>query len=385
MTLRRWSLLAAGMALLSGCSAGPDYQRPSAPVTPTFKEAAFQSEAGWKPSTPNDAAARGAWWSAYNDPVLDSLERQVEISNQNLRAAYAAYAQAAAVVRAARAGLFPTIDASAYSQRQGNGGAGKSGTGKTSSTVTAYDLGGTLSWDLDLWGKIRRTVEEDVASAQASAGDLASTRLSAQATLATDYLELRIADELKRLLDSAVEAYGLSLKITRNQYSAGVAARSDVAQAETQLKTTQAQAINVGVQRAQLEHAIAVLIGKPPAEFSLAPVPFAVPVPATPAGVPSVLLERRPDIAADERRVAAANAAIGVAQAAYYPAITLGGSISYAGTAVAGLLGTTNRVWSLGPQMAQTVFNGGLTGAQTDEARAAWEERKAPPPIAKRC
>ena len=370
-----------GAGLLAACSVGPDYQRPAAEVAPAFKEAAFQPQDGWKPSLPSDAASRGAWWSIYADPLLDSLERQVDISNQNLKASEAAYRQASAVVRGAQAGLFPTLNATGYAERQGNGGGSGASAGraniKTSSTVTAYDVGGTLSWDLDVWGRIRRTIESDVATAQASAGDLASARLSAQATLATDYLELRIADELKRLLDEATTAYAKSLKITQNQYASGVAAPSDVAQAETQLKTTQAQAINVGVQRTQLEHAIAVLIGKPPSEFAIAPVKMTLVAPVTPPGLPSTLLERRPDIAAAERRVAAANAQIGIAQAAYYPDLTLGGSLTYAATSFAGLFGTANRVWSLGPQVSQSIFNGGLTGAQVDEARASWDQSTA--------
>ena len=374
MLAARLATLTIGASLLAACSVGPDYHKPEAKVPTAFKE-----NAGWKPGTPRDAAARGAWWSIYQDPVLDGLERQVEISNQTLKQSEAAYRQASAVVRAARAGLFPTIGASSYAERQGNGGGSSksSSGGKTSSTVTTFDVGGSLSWDLDVWGRIRRTVEGDVATAQASAGDLASARLSAQAMLATDYLELRIADRLKTLLDEATAAYTQSLKITQNQYAAGVAAQSDVAQAETQLKTTQAQAINVGVQRAQLEHAIAVLIGQPASEFSIAPAMVELTVPVVPAGIPSTLLERRPDIAAAERRVAAANAQIGVAQAAYYPDLTLGGSIAYASTAAAGLFGTANRVWSLGPQLSQSIFNGGLTGAQVDEARATWEQNTA--------
>jgi len=363
-----------GVGLLAACSVGPDYLRPAAEVAPAFKEAAFQPEGGWKPSLPADAAARGAWWSIYNDPLLDSLERQVDISNQNLKASEAAYRQASAVVRAAQAGLFPALNASSYAQRQGNGGGGNA---KLSSTVTTFDVGGTLSWDLDVWGRIRRTIESDVASAQASAGDLASARLSAQATLATDYLELRIADDLKRLLDEATTAYAQALKITQNQYASGVAAPSDVAQAETQLKTTQAQAINVGVQRAQLEHAIAVLTGQPPSQFSIAPAKLTLVAPVTPPGLPSTLLQRRPDIAAAERRVAAANAQIGIAQAAYYPDLTLGGSLTYAASGFAGLFGSANRVWSLGPQVSQSLFAGGLTGAQVDEARASWDQSTA--------
>lgn len=315
--------------------------------------------------------------------MLDSLERQVEVSNQNLQAAEAAYRQATAVVRAARAGYFPTLSASASVTRaqaavSSGGRSGGSSSGSVSSKPhTTYAVGGSASWDIDVWGRIRRTVESDVATAQASAGDLASAQLSAQATLAVSYFQLRVADELKRLLDASVAAYAQSLQITRNQYASGVASRADVVQAETQLKSTQAQAINVGVIRAQLEHAIAVLIGKAPADFALPPAKLASSAPVMPAGVPSTLLERRPDIAAAERRVAAANAQIGVAIAAYYPDLTLTGSLNYASAAVGGLLKTSNQVWSFGPQLSQILFDGGLRAAQVEQARAGWEASAA--------
>ena len=364
-TRTAWALLAAGLALIPGCTVGPDYQRPTAVVPAGFKE-----QNGWKPGSPQDALNRGPWWSVYQDPLLDRLERHVTVDNQNLKAAEAAWREAAAVVRAARASFYPTVTVTPSVAGRGVGGA-------RPPEFAQYGLDGSLSWELDVWGRIRRTVEADVASAQASAGDLASARLSAQATLATDYFELRSEDELKRLLDEAAIAYADSLRITQNQYKSGVVSRADVAQAETQLKSTQAQAVNVGVLRAQLEHAIAVLTGQPPASLSIPPAPLTGTVPEIPASVPSTLLERRPDIAAAERRVASANAGIGVAIAAWYPDLTLSASLDFTSTTLGSLLQAANRVWSVGPQLAETLFDGGLRSAQVEEARASYDQTAA--------
>ena len=355
------------LALLtvSACTVGPDYSQPDAPTPAAYKESQ-----GWKPGSPADDRDRGAWWSVYNDPVLNDLESQVEVSNQTLKASQAAYAQAVATVQAAHAGLFPTLSAAPAFKR----GNSSSSTGKI---ANSYSTPLTASWDLDVWGKIRRTEESDVAAAQASAGDLASAKLSAQSQLAMDYFELRVEDQLIRILDAAVTAYGQSLRITQNQYKSGVASRADVAQAETQLKSTQASLINVNVLRGQLEHAMAVLIGKAPADFTLPPVPLTVAVPVMPTDVPSTLLERRPDIAAAERRVAAANANIGVAIAAYYPDLSLSGSFGYVNPTIGGLFKTANQVWSFGPTASQILFDGGLRNAQVDEARAAWDQSVA--------
>jgi NodT family efflux transporter outer membrane factor (OMF) lipoprotein len=366
------------LATLSACAVGPDYQRPPA-ATP----AAYKESDGWKPSEPQDLLNRGAWWSIYGDPVLDGLASQVEISNQTLKAAEAAFRQARAVVGEGRAGFFPTVTLDAFGTRSGQG----RGTGGTSGTTAItssrgrvsnqFNLTAGASWELDVWGRIRRTVESDVAGAQASAADLAAARLSAQATLVTDYLELRIDDELKRLLDDTVEAFARALQITQNRYAQGISARSDVASAQAQLEQTRSQAINVGVQRAQLEHAIAVLIGKPPAEFAIAPVPLKSVVPVMPPGLPSTLLERRPDIAAAERRMQAANAQIGVAVAAYFPTLTLSGSYGFVGSALDTLLRASNAVWSVGPQLAETAFDGGLRAAQVEAARATYDQNVA--------
>ena len=366
-------------AMLAGCAVGPDYERPGAYTTAAYKE----SE-GWKVAEPADEIDRGAWWSAYHDPVLDRLLRQVEISNENLKAFEAAYRQAAALVDQARSGLFPVVTATGSRTRSGAGANATSSTSTSTATrsrgptaQTQYNPAVGASWEIDLWGRIRRTVEGDIATAQASAGDLASAKLSAQATLATDYFALRVADELKRLLDETVAAYQRSLQITQNRYAVGTAARTDVAQAEAQLETTRAQAINVGVTRAQLEHAIAVLIGKPPADFAIEPARFGFPLPNTPPGVPTALLERRPDIAAAERRIAAANAQIGVATAAFFPSLTLSASYGFLGPQVGGLLSASHAVWSLGASAAETLVDFGARSAALRGAGAGYDQAVA--------
>jgi NodT family efflux transporter outer membrane factor (OMF) lipoprotein len=380
-------MMLAVSGLLAGCLVGPDYERPAAPTPVRFKEAE-----GWKLGEPQDAADRGAWWAIYNDSVLDELERAVDVSNQNLRAAEAAYRQARAVVAEARAGLFPTLSVSAAGSRSGQGGAGRTasfvttasgaaistgGGGRGSSSQRSVDVTADASWSIDLWGRIRRTVESDVATAQASAADLANARLSAQAQLATLYFELRAADQQKRLLDDGVDAFKQSLQITRNQYAAGVVGQADVVTAETQVEQTRAQSIAVGVQRASFEHAIATLIGKPPADFAIEPVPMPAAVPVAPPGVPSRLLERRPDIAGAERRMASANAQIGVAVAAFYPDLTLTASYGFASSGLAKLLRASNSFWSVGSQLAETVFDAGLRSAQVEAARAFHDETVA--------
>jgi NodT family efflux transporter outer membrane factor (OMF) lipoprotein len=380
--MRRAALSA--LAFLAGCSVGPDYQRALAPVPAAYKEE------GWKPAEPRDDIDRGNWWAIYQDPVLDALEKQIDISNQTLKAAEAAYRNASAVVNEARAGFFPTVSLTGTGTRSGQGGGGTTGVSTITGTPTvstgrrggggansSVALTGTATWDIDLWGRIRRTVESDVANAQASAADLANARLSAQGQRATLYFELRAADEQKRLLDAAIEAFTQSLQITRNQYNVGVAAPTDVVTAETQLEQTRAQAIAVGVQRAQFEHAIATLIGTPASDLAIAPAPFSAAVPQVPAGLPSALLERRPDIAAAERLMASTNAQIGVALSGYYPDLTLSGSYGYASTGLAKLLRASNSFWSVGPQLAETLFNGGLTAAQVAAARAGYDQAVA--------
>lgn len=356
-------------AALSACAIGPDYKRPEAPTAPAYKEAG-----DWLSATPSDNAPRGAWWEAFQDPQLNELEKQVVISNQTLAQAEAQYRQATALLRQTRAGFLPTISAGASVQRSG---------GNNSSTGTAvignrYSLSLDASWELDLWGRVRRSVEASAAEAKASEADLASARLSTQAQLAQSYLQLRITDEQKRLLDDTVTGYQRSLELTQNQYKVGVASKADVAQALAQLKSAQAQAIATSIQRSQLEHAIAVLLGKTPAEFSIEPAKMlAVVPPPTPPGVPSTLLERRPDIAAAERRMAAANAQIGVAKAAYFPSLTISASGGYQSSSFADWISLPNRFWSVGPSAALTLFDAGARSAQTDQAVAAYDQNVA--------
>jgi NodT family efflux transporter outer membrane factor (OMF) lipoprotein len=343
---------------MSGCLVGPDYLRPSAPVPAAYKEIK-----GWKVAQPSDELDKGAWWSVYHDAKLDELEKQVVITNQTIKEAEAAYREAQAIVLEARSQLFPTLTATPSVTRS-NG------------THTLFTIQGNASWELDVWGKIRRTIESDVAGAQASAADLANATLSAQGSLATDYFQLREADSLQDLLNDTVEQYKRSLTITQNQYTAGTAARSDVITAQTQLLSTQAQAINVGVTRAQFEHAIAVLVGKPPAELSITHGKLNRSIPDLPIGYPSSLLERRPDIAAAERAMQQENALIGVAVAAYYPDLTLSAVLGYE-TFPFAHVPVSNPIWSVGASAVQTIFNGGLTDAQVAAARATYDQSVA--------
>jgi NodT family efflux transporter outer membrane factor (OMF) lipoprotein len=364
-------------ALGSACAVGPDYHRPPFGTVANYKEAG-----DWKPSEPNDVLSRGPWWKIFNDGVLDDLEAQIDISNQNVKAAEAAFEQSRALVSQARAGFWPTIAANLGMQRQGQpvvsaggvtAGVPTGGTGTTTHTQNTYSAGVSANWDIDIWGRIRRNTESNVASAQASSAALAAARLSAQSELATDYFELRAQDQLEKLLGDTVEAETLSLHITESRYKFGVAARADVVTAETQLLSSQAQQVNAKIQRAILEHAVAVLIGKQPAEFSVAPALMRSDVPTVPAGVPSTLLERRPDVAEAERKMAAANAQIGVAKAGYFPDLTLTGQDQYSSTTFSHLIRNSNRIWAVGPALAQTVFDGGLVRAQVRGARAGYE------------
>jgi NodT family efflux transporter outer membrane factor (OMF) lipoprotein len=355
----RWLSVAAGVVLAAACAVGPDYHRPQLDADPNYKEAG-----DWKPSEPNDAFSRGPWWEIYKDDELNQLEVRIDISNENVKAAAAAFDQARALVAQARAGFWPTVGVSAGQQRAAVGGA---------PARTTASAGVSANWALDIWGQIRRTVESERASAQASAAALAAARLSAQSALATDYFELRAQDQLQKLLDDTVVAEQLSLKIAESRYRFGVAARADVVSAEAQLLSSQAQQVNAKIQRAMLEHAIAVLIGQQPASFSVSPSPMRTDVPTVPAGIPSALLERRPDVAEAERRVAAANAQIGVAKSAYFPSLTLSGSDDYSGRTWSRLFNVPNRIWSLGPSLAETLFDGGLRSAQVAQARAAYD------------
>ena len=355
------------LLLISGCAVGPDYQRPATPDVSTFKEAE-----GWVPAAPADALERGPWWSLFGDPVLDQLASRVEVSNQNVAVAVAAYAQARALVREQRASLFPsvTLDGGASRSRSsGSGGSSTSGSGGRIGNNYQLSIGG--SWEPDVWGRLGRAVDGATAGAQASAADLASARLSAQGELAANYFSLRQTDAQKALLESTIAGYRRTLEITQNRYTAGIAAKTDVLQAQTQLANAQADEAGLQRQRAQLEHAIAVLVGEAPGNFTLAPAAWNPVVPEVPVGLPSTLLQRRPDIAAAERRVAAANEQIGIAKSAYYPSLSLSASYGLGASRVAELFKASSSAWSLGLSAAQVLFNAGATGARVEGSEAA--------------
>ncbi|MUT72537.1 efflux transporter outer membrane subunit [Stutzerimonas frequens] len=366
-------IAAAVLALsLSACTLGPDYQRPELPVAAEFKQAE-----GWKPASPADVLERGEWWRLYGDAELDALVARLNLSNQNVAAAEAQYRQARALVRGARSQLFPIVSGSVGVTRAGQG-SGSTGTTTTGGSVgESYEAGLSVSWEADIWGRLRRNLEANRANLQASAADLAAIRLSLQAELVQTYLQLRVIDEQQRLLDQTVEAYARSLRLTENQYRAGIVPKSDVAQAQTQLKSTQAQAIDLRWQRAQLEHAIAVLIGVTPAELDIAAREYIPALPDMPSSVPAQLLEQRPDIALAERQVMAANANIGVAEAAWYPDLTLSASGGYRNSSFSDLFSVPNRFWSLGPQLALTLLDFGSRRAEVERAEASYDQTVA--------
>lgn len=347
--------------ILAGCMVGPDYQRPDARAPLAFKELA-----GWKISQPADTVDKGAWWSVYHDPELDRLERMIEVSNQNVKAFEAHYRNALALVAEARAGLFPTIGLNQGVTRRGS-------VGRSSGRSTRYTISGTVFWDLDVWGRIRRQLESSTSAAQVSAADLENAKLSAQGTLATDYFDLRAEDALGQLLTDTTIAFRRALPITENRYDAGTTSSIDYVTALAQLQSTEAQLVAVGVQRQQFEHAIAVLTGHAPADLTIGPGPLAAHVPVLPPGLPSTLLERRPDVAAAERVMQAQNALIGVQIAAYYPDISLTALGEYAGYPLAQLFNASNRFWSLGATGAETLFKGGLRAASVAAARATYD------------
>lgn len=382
------SLLTLAILSLSSCTVGPDYVKPSAPVPAKFKEA----EHHWKVAQPQDEDDRGAWWTVFNDPRLNALEKQASAANQTLINADANYRQALALVAEARASYFPTasMTPSITRQRKGNGStafistssngvtttgtaAGTSGGGSNSSVATSHLLAFAASWEPDLWGSISRSVEASSAGAQASHALLASTQLSAQGSLAQLYFQVRALDKDQQLLDRTVIEYRRALQLTHFQYAAGIAARADIVQAQSQLEVAEAQALNNKISRAQFEHAIAVLVGKPPAEFSLPPLPLATLPPVIPLTLPATLLERRPDVAQAERLMAQANAQIGVAIAAYFPTLTLSATASVANGGYAHWFSIPALGWALGPQLATTILDGGLRKATTQAARAGYD------------
>lgn len=354
-------------ALLGGCAVGPRYEVPTAAIPAAYKEAP-----GWSAARPADSIDRGAWWSAFGDPDLDALMARIDVSNQNIAAATAAYAQARALVREQRAALFPSVVLDGDASRSGG-----SGRQTNAGSATRYQLALGVAWEPDVWGRLRAAAESSSASAQASQADLASARLAAQGELAANYLSLRQVDAQKALVDATVTGYEQSLRIARNRYEAGIAPRSDVLQAETQLANARADALGLSQTRAQLEHAIAVLVGVPPSELALTPKPWLPAVPDVPLAMPSELLQRRPDIAAAERRVASANEQIGIARSAYFPSLSLSGSRGVTASRASELFGASSSLWALGLSAAQTLFDAGQTSTRVEGARAAHDEAVA--------
>ena len=360
--------ISAALLLISACSVGPDYVRPALETPAAYKE----TEAAKNSQSVDDVVSR-SWWEIFADPELNSLEQQVEISNQNVAQAEAQFRQARALVQAARAAYFPTVTVGVGITRTATSATSGASTSRNNQTFTQHSLPVDVSWELDVWGRIRRTVESSEATAQASAADLEAATLSARAELAQDYFQLRSLDGQKQLLDNTAVAFEKSLELTNNRYRSGIASRGDVLQAETQLKTTQAQAIDVGVQRAQLEHAIALLIGKAPADLTIPAALLATQPPTIPAGVPAELLKRRPDVASAERTVASANAQIGVAEAAYYPTVSIDTLGGFESSSASKWLSAMGRFWSAGLSASETVFDGGSRRAQVDQARAVYD------------
>ena len=350
------------LLILNACMIGPKYQRPSVPAPPAFKE---ELPPGWKEAQPNDGALRGKWWQVYNDPHLDALEDQVSISNQNVLAAEAQFRAAKAAVSVARAGLFPEVSTSPSGSRSGGGAA--------SGMRRLYTIPIDLAYQIDVWGSIRRGVAGNSAIAQATAAQLENARLLYQAELAADYFQIQGLDAARRLMDDTVKSYETYVQLTQNRYEGGVASIGDVALAQTQLETARVQLVDLGVQRAQFEHAIAVLTGKPPSEFSILAMPNQAPLPVSLIGIPSSLLERRPDVAAAERQVAAANEQIGIAKAAFYPSLAFSASAGSQTAVFLDLLTWPSRFWSLGPQLAQTLFDAGKRRAQVKVTQANYD------------
>jgi len=374
-TVTRLGPVMAILIVACGCNFAPQYKKPSAEVPPFFKESD-----GWKVAQPDEAAIRGNWWEIFEDEQLNVLEASVDISNQNVAAALANLAAARAVVRQSRSEFFPTVTAQPGVTRTRQANVNNFVTSTTSGrrgTTTIYSLPFDASWEADLWGRVRNTVAANSTEATATLADLENTRLSMTAELASDYFQLRGLDAQRELLNSTVTAYEESLRLARVRYDTGLASDQDVAQAETQLNTTKAQATDVGIQRAQLEHAIAVLAGKAPAELSIPAAPLKANLKRTPVSLPATLLERRPDIAAAERRVASANAQIGVARAAYFPALSLTGGGGFQSASLGSLISSSAFTWSVGANLAQTLFDAGRRRAVTEQARAIYERTVA--------
>ena len=365
-------LPAIAVLQICGCTVGPEYKRPTAEVPPIYKESD-----NWKQARPNDQNLGGNWWEIFQDPQLNVLELQVNVSNQNLKAAAAQYTQARALVRYNRAAYYPTIDAGASATRNRISDNRPPSLATNGVTYNDFQIPLELSYEVDVWGRVRRTVESSREQAQASAADLATVNLSMHAQLALDYFQARTFDAEEQLLNSTVTQYQQALELIENRFAGGLASDLEVQQARTQLETTRAEAIDVAVARAQYEHSVAVLIGKPPADFSLAALPLTAPPPPIPTGLPSELLERRPDIAAAERRMASANAQIGVAKAAYYPTISLGAAGGFESGVISTLISGPSIFWSAGGSAVAPIFDAGRRRANLDQAVAAYDQTVA--------
>jgi NodT family efflux transporter outer membrane factor (OMF) lipoprotein len=375
------------LCFLSGCTVGPQYVKPSVVTPPAYKELAagdLQPSGNWKPAEPSDAAVRGRWWERFQDPELNALEQRAQRSNQSLAAASASFFAARAAIRQARAQYFPTlavapsiVNSLPSSGQFGGIRAGNSNTSFKLSPFTNYEAPGQASWEPDFWGRIRNTTRGNAAAAQASAADLENVRLSIEAELAVDYYQLRGQDALKQVFDATVIAYREALDLANVQYTSGLDSDESVAQAEAQLEAAQAADTNLGILRAQYEHAIALLVGEPASTFSLRPSELAAQAPAIPVGMPADLLERRPDIASAERAVAQANAQIGVAKAAFFPDVTLGATAGFGTASALDWFSWPARFWSVGPSLTQTVFDAGLRRATVQRFEAAYDQTVA--------
>ena len=373
-----WSaafFVASCLALVSaGCAVGPQYVKPSVPEAPTD---AFKELQGWKAAQPSDELPRGTWWELFGDPQLNALEEQLTVSNEDLKAAEARFREARAMIRVNRSSELPTVSTAPAAAYARNGNTPISTSTLNESATGVYTLPFDLSYELDVWGRVRRTVAAAREHAQATAADLQTVNLSLQSELAFDYFELRSADVQKRLLDDTVNAYAEALQLTTNRFEGGAAARSDVAQAKTQLDATRVQATDLAVQRARFEHAIAVLVGTPPSAFSIPVGPLELVPPDIPVGVPSQLLERRSDVASAERRTAEANEQVGVARTAFFPTVLLSAAVGYEGNQLSNWFDWPSRFWSIGPNVIQTIFDGGRRRAVSDAAMANYDETVA--------
>jgi NodT family efflux transporter outer membrane factor (OMF) lipoprotein len=382
--MTRCSAAIAGAALLAltGCMVGPKYVKPTVPMAPGFKEAgpdAYKENANWHVAQPADTVQRGEWWTIFGDTELNALEPQIAANNQDLKAADARFREARALIRFNRASLYPTVGVAPFAGgvRESSNQPYFSQAINNGNGVSEIQLPVDLNYEIDFWGRIRRTVSAAREEAQASAADRQTAMLSLQAELAVDYFEARSADAEEKLLNDTVTSYEEAYRITSNRFEGGISPQSDVDQALTQLEAARVQAHDITLQRAQFEHAIAVLLGVPPASFSLSDVPLKAQPPAIPTGLPSELLERRPDIAAAERRVAEANDRIGIARAAFYPTVSLNGTVGFEGSSFANLFSPASFLWSIGPTLSETVFDAGRRSSLSEQANASYDETVA--------